>query len=72
MDQTMLDVTDIDDVKIGDEVLVFGPGDKSEPTADILAKNTGTINYEVVCLVGKRVPRIYYKNGVIKEVMYKL
>ena len=51
---------------------MFGPGDKSEPTADILAKNTGTINYEVVCLVGKRVPRIYYKNGVIKEVMYKL
>ncbi len=72
MDQTMLDVTDIGDVGIGDEVVVFGDGSRGEPTADTLAKNTGTINYEVVCLVGKRVPRIYYKNGVITEVMYKL
>ena len=72
MDQTMLDVTDIDDVQIGDEVIVFGTGEHGEPTADTIAQNTGTINYEVVCLVGKRVPRIYYKNGVITEVMYKL
>lgn len=72
MDQTMLDVTEIGDVKIGDEVLVFGSGLNGEPTADDIARNTGTINYEVVCLVGKRVPRIYYKNGVVKEVMYKL
>ena len=72
MDQTMLDVTDIDDVKIGDEVIVFGTGEHGEPTADTLAANTETINYEVVCLVGKRVPRIYYKNGVITDVMYKL
>ena len=72
MDQTMLDVSDIDDVKIGDEVIVFGTGGNGEPTADTIAENTNTINYEVVCLVGKRVPRIYYKNGVITEVMYKL
>ena len=72
MDQTMLDVTDLDYVEQGDEVIVFGKGVSGEPTADLLAKNTGTINYEVVCLVGKRVPRIYYKNGVITEVMYKL
>ncbi len=72
MDQTMLDVTDIDGVKIGDEVIVFGDGSHGEPTADMLAANTDTINYEVVCLVGKRVPRIYYQNGIITEVMYKL
>lgn len=72
MDQTMLDVTGIDHVEQGDEVIVFGSGEKGEPTADLIAKNTDTINYEVVCLVGKRVPRIYYKNGVITEVMYKL
>lgn len=59
MDQTMLDVTDIEDVKTGDEVVVFGTGENGEPTADSLAENTGTINYETVCLVGKRVPRIY-------------
>lgn len=72
MDQTVLDVTDIDDVKTGDEVIVFGTGEHGEPTADTIAKNTNTINYEVVCLVGKRVPRIYYKNGIMTDVMYKL
>ena len=65
MDQTMLDVTDIEDVKTGDEVVVFGTGENGEPTADSLAENTGTINYETVCLVGKRVPRIYIKDGKI-------
>lgn len=72
MDQTMLDVTDIEDVKTGDEVIVFGTGKDGEPTSDMIAENTGTINYEVVCLVGKRVPRIYYKNGIVTDVMYKL
>lgn len=72
MDQTMLDVTDIEDVKTGDEVVVFGTGKNGEPTADTLAENTGTINYETVCLVGKRVPRIYFKDGKIENVMYKL
>ena len=72
MDQTMLDVTELDYVAQGDEVIVFGSGRFGEPTADSLAENTGTINYEVVCLVGKRVPRVYFKNGVITEVMYKL
>ncbi len=72
MDQTMLDVTDIDNVKTGDEVIVFGTGENGEPTANTLAHNTETIDYEVVCLVGKRVPRVYYKNGVITDVMYKL
>lgn len=72
MDQTMLDVTDIDDVKIGDEVIVFGTGKSGEPTADSIAKNTDTINYETVCLVAKRVPRVYIENGKITDVMYKL
>ena len=72
MDQTMLDVSDIDHIEQGDEVIVFGTGAGGEPTADTIAKNTDTINYEVVCLVGKRVPRIYYRNGKVTEVMYKL
>ena len=72
MDQTMLDVTDIDDIRQGDEVIVFGTGENGEPTADTLAKNTDTINYEVVCIVGKRVPRVYHKDGRVTEVVYKL
>ena len=72
MDQTMLDITDIDDVKIGDEVLVFGSGEHGERTADDLALCADTINYEVVCTVSKRVPRFFVHNDKITEVMYKI
>jgi len=56
MDQCMIDVTAIPEVKQGDEVLLFG-GDALP--ADEVAELLGTINYEVVCMVGKRVPRRY-------------
>lgn len=72
MDQTMLDVTGIDNVQIGDEVVVFGDGKNGTPTADTLAEIADTINYEVVCLVSKRVPRVFVKDGRITDVMYKL
>lgn len=72
MDQTMLDVTDIEDIKVGDEVIVFGSGLQGERTADDLAKSADTINYEVVCTVSKRVPRLFTKDGKITEVMYKI
>ena len=72
MDQTMLDVTDIGNVSVGDEVLVFGSGEHGERTADDLAKSADTINYEVVCTVSKRVPRFFVHNDKITEVMYKI
>lgn len=72
MDQTMLDITDIDDVKIGDEVLVFGTGENGERTADDLAVCADTINYEVVCNISKRVPRFFVRHEKITEVMYKI
>ena len=68
----MLDVSDIDDVNIGDKVIVFGDGSKGEPTADGLARWSETINYEVICIIGKRVPRLFVKDGKITDVMYKL
>jgi len=58
MDQVVLDVGD-DDVRAGDEVVVFGPGDDGEPTADDWAAVLDTINYEVVTRIGARVPRTY-------------
>ncbi len=70
MDQTIIDVSDIDDVKIGDEVIVFSATES--PTADDLATFADTINYEVICAVSKRVPRYYHKNGQTVDVMYKL
>lgn len=56
MDQCMADVTDIGEVKIGDDVVLFG---NDLVTIDDIANLLGTINYEVVCMVGKRVPRVY-------------
>lgn len=55
MDQFMIDVTDIPEVKFGDEVILIGDG----YTADDMANDIGTIGYEVVCGITKRVPRIY-------------
>lgn len=59
MDQLMLDVTDIEEVKTGDVVTVFGADGGQCILADEIAKESGTINYEIVCQVSKRVPRIY-------------
>lgn len=56
MDQCMIDVSHIPGVEIGDEVLLFGGADL--PVEEV-AEKMGTINYEIVCMVGKRVPRIY-------------
>jgi alanine racemase len=58
MDQFVLDLGD-DDVAVGDEVVLFGPGDDGGPTAQDWADATGTISYEIVTRVGPRVPRMY-------------
>ncbi|SDW62918.1 alanine racemase [Tepidimicrobium xylanilyticum] len=69
MDQCMLDVTDLDNVKVGDEVILFGYGKEGVPHVDEVANRLNTINYEIVCMVGRRVPRIYVKNGEIIDVI---
>lgn len=55
MDQLMVDVTHLTDVKVGDEVVILGKDGSNEITAEELAELTGTINYEVVCQFQKRV-----------------
>ena len=66
MDQTIVDVTDIPGVQPGDEVLVFGPGAApGADTADTVAEKTGTINYEIICGISRRVPRVYLQNGEV-------
>ena len=57
MDQMCVDVTDIPDVKMGDEVLLFGKDLKVDALADLC----GTINYEIVCGIAPRVPRVILK-----------
>jgi alanine racemase len=59
MDQTMLDVTSMSNIQIGDEVVLFGTQGNSVLSIDELASLIDTINYEIVCSVGKRVPRVY-------------
>lgn len=58
MDQCMVDVTDIPGACVGDEAVLFG---ENAPSADEIAERAGTIGYEVLCLIGKRVPRVYTK-----------
>ncbi len=59
MDLTMLDVGALKDVKIEDEVVVFGQQGNQAVTADELASKVNTINYEIVTSITGRVPRIY-------------
>lgn len=58
MDQCMVDLGDAPDVKLYDDVTLFGPG-KGGIDAEELAGRIGTIPYEITCMVGKRVPRVY-------------
>ncbi len=62
MDMTLIDVTDIPDVQIGDEVVLIGRQNQATLWADQVAEWTGTIPYEVLCAIGPRVPRIYHKS----------
>ncbi|MBU3104439.1 alanine racemase [Clostridium gasigenes] len=62
MDQCMIDITDVGPVKVGDEVILIGEDQGIKFNADDIAKLLNTINYEVLCLIGKRIPRVYKKN----------
>lgn len=55
MDMCMLDLTDVPEAEIGDEVEIFGP----DADLELLAEAAGTISYELLCSVTKRVPRVY-------------
>ena len=58
MDSFMADVTDIDDVEAGDDVYIW---DNENITVEEIAKMCGTINYEIICTVSYRVPRVFIK-----------
>ena len=64
MDQLMLDVSETD-CGVGDVVTVFGAD--SICSADAIARRNGTINYEIVCAIGERVPRAFIKDGIIEN-----
>ncbi|MGX8906678.1 alanine racemase [Streptomyces netropsis] len=68
MDQFVVDLGG-DSAQVGDEAVLFGPGDRGEPTAEDWARATGTIAYEVVTRISHRVPRVYVgENGNTQEI----
>ena len=73
MDQMMVDVTDIPDVKIGDHAVLIGRSGDEQITVDYLAQLTGTLNYEIICGISRRTPRVYFRGGKpVSEVHYLL
>ena len=65
MDQTLVDVTEIPDVKMGTEVVIIGESGDLTYTADDMAQDLGTIGYEVICNITKRVQRFYCTHGLL-------
>lgn len=65
MDQFMVDVTDIPDVKFMDQAVLIGEDQGDRITVEELAGLSGRFNYEFVCCLGKRIPRVYTSGGKI-------
>lgn len=61
MDQFMVDVTDVPNVKVGDEIIVMGTDGVNTISAEDIANATGTINYEITCAFGQRLPKVFVK-----------
>lgn len=62
MDQILIDVTDIDGVKLHDNVVCFGSQKGETLPVEEYAALCGTINYEILCALSPRVPRLYYED----------
>lgn len=67
MDQFMVDVTHIDGASFGDKVTLVGTDGNETITIEDLSELSGRFNYEFICNLGKRIPRVYVKNGKISE-----
>lgn len=63
MDQFMVDVTDIPGVCVGDTVTLIGTDGAEHITLEELGERSGRFNYEFACDLGKRIPRVFYRNG---------
>jgi alanine racemase len=68
----MADVTGLEEIKTGDWVTLIGRDGQEEITAGEVAGWEGTIHYEVVCALSKRVPRVYLKGGRVDSIYNQL
>lgn len=69
MDQFMVDVTDIPDVSIGDNVTLIGKDGDDCITCEEIGDISGRFNYEFLCCITRRVPRVYIRNGKTKKIV---
>ncbi len=69
MDQFMVDVTDIPDVLIGDNVTLVGKDGDECITCEEIGELSGRFNYEFLCCITRRVPRVYIRNGKTKKIV---
>lgn len=67
MDQFMVDVTEIEGVSFGDKVTMIGRDGNEVLPVEVLSELSGRFNYEFVCDLGKRIPRVYVRDGKIAE-----
>jgi alanine racemase len=67
MDQFMVDVTDIPEVSVMDEVTLVGRDGDQYISVEEVANMAGSFNYEFICGISKRVPRVYTQNGEMKK-----
>jgi len=67
MDQCMIDASNVD-IKVGEEVIIFSNTPEYGNTVDYLAKYLGTINYEIICMLGSRVPRVYLEDNNVVHI----
>lgn len=67
MDQFMVDVTNIDDIKIGTKVTLVGKDGNAQLTMEEVSETAGSFNYELPCRISRRVPRTFYKDGKMIE-----
>ena len=71
MDQCMIDVSHVKNIKINDKVVIIGEDYGNNITVEEIAKCADTINYEIICAIGRRVPRVYiHRNSLFKVVSY--
>jgi alanine racemase len=68
MDQCMIDVTDMDNIMIGDEVILFGDGSKVGTGIGDISRWLNTIPHEIMCGISRRVPRLYIRKNTRVEV----
>ena len=70
MDQLMVDITDAEDeIRQCDEVILFGKQGSEEITVEEIAEASASCNYEFVCGISRRVPRVYYQHGKAVQVV---